>query len=1003
MGGEFVILVKHGGLGDHLFFSHLPRIAKTSGGFDRVLISKCSEFRHPSYAKLVWELNPYVDGFTDEAAPYPEFEVIAPGMNLLDRLMLERGLDDGKRFHEPEVHYRPKRLAFLKDKTVFDPNFVSGVGDVSQKLLEDFFSAEGTPDYQLKPGQRSCALSSAKAELTTKSLFHYCDIIHSCGRFYCLASGGATLAAALGKPATVFFGRGQKDMFHHSKLHRYVNISSTAVAQDMHLLAPHLPQGVAAELTAFREELAQWVDPRVIKVALDLGSRDGQVALAFREFFPEARIFAFECNPDALLLCRKRLDNQLRITLVEKAVSDEMGQVDFFAVDPARTITPHPDGNIGASSLFPAAPDYPFEHYVQRRVSVQATPLADWATQQGLDAIDLLWMDIQGAELKALRGMGKLLATVKAIYTEVAYRPIYINQPLAAELNAFLLKHGFAMRKILYRDEWMGNLLYTRCELPVIEVQAAKAGQDNKEGQPQCSDLVPTKAATDKEVQISICIITNSGLPGQEKRRKGLDRLLASIPLAGFPINKIEIIVAGATGRPLDGIKAIEMPQQAASGQVCALRNAAANAATGTFIIHCDDDVLFTAGYWQAVSGMLDQDWDILCTRLLNPNGTRYWDWAAYYPEKGQTLLPYDVTDSHVFATGGHAIYRKPVFQKVRWNEDILHGGNEEFDLAAKAREAGLKYAICPQATVFLQSHHCDALAVVTRQPHAADTPCAEFNAVMSKVESILRPAASQVADSGLRSRLQHKLAKANASNSVAVSILVGCYRYLRRFRVFAQSVLGQDYDLDRVELIVANPHSPDGLSSLLEVLSRDWDMQVNGRRKGPHIKEVLIDEKYHRNRGYMIQRAFEQSRGEVVIGMDCDMVVPPNFLSRIVSGVRANPDRVVGVYRNFLTPETTDAIIASRVNPLTQFGQLLNEDVQERQGYRGVLGYCQAVTRKAWEAVGYPEEFDEIAKSDVGFIERLAKIGVKPLFFPELKILHLHHARNWQGTEEFL
>src|SRR5262249_11671061 len=62
----FVIHVAWGGLGDHLFFSHLPRIAKEQG-YREVYVATHSEFRHDDY-RWVWILNPFVDGFA-EAEP----------------------------------------------------------------------------------------------------------------------------------------------------------------------------------------------------------------------------------------------------------------------------------------------------------------------------------------------------------------------------------------------------------------------------------------------------------------------------------------------------------------------------------------------------------------------------------------------------------------------------------------------------------------------------------------------------------------------------------------------------------------------------------------------------------------------------------------------------------------------------------------------------------------------------------------------------------------------
>jgi len=60
--------------------------------------------------------------------------------------------------------------------------------------------------------------------LTAFGLEQLCDFIYSCKEFYCFTSGVATLAAALGKPATVLYVEGINPMFHHSKLHSFVRL-----------------------------------------------------------------------------------------------------------------------------------------------------------------------------------------------------------------------------------------------------------------------------------------------------------------------------------------------------------------------------------------------------------------------------------------------------------------------------------------------------------------------------------------------------------------------------------------------------------------------------------------------------------------------------------------------------------------------------------------------------------------------------------------------------------
>ena len=203
-----------------------------------------------------------------------------------------------------------------------------------------------------------------------------------------------------------------------------------------------------------------------VHVVLDVGSRDALVALLFKIRYPRAAVFAFECNPDALLLCRKNIGKR-PVTLVEKAVTDFTGETDFFAIDPQRTRTPHADGNIGASSLYVANPEYPHETYAQNKIRVQATRIDEWANSTHSGAPDIVWMDVQGAALSALQGLGDLLRNVKAIYVELEYKTMYIGQPLAITpvVRDFLAAAGFTRYRKFYADDWFGNELFIRNDL----------------------------------------------------------------------------------------------------------------------------------------------------------------------------------------------------------------------------------------------------------------------------------------------------------------------------------------------------------------------------------------------------------------------------------------------------------------------------------------------------------------------------------------------------------
>jgi len=231
---------------------------------------------------------------------------------------------------------------------------------------------------------------------------------------------------------------------------------------------------------------------------------------------------------------------------------------------------------------------------------------------------------------------------------------------------------------------------------------------------------------------------------------------------------------------------------------------------------------------------------------------------------------------------------------------------------------------------------------------------------------------------------------------AIRFSVLTCCYKYVQRLRVFLNALARQDVSPEMYEVVITDPQSPDGVAEYLGTLKQALP-EMN-------ITRVAVPESKRRNRGWMIARAFECSRGDTVMAADCDIVVPQHFVRTMLAASEDMPRHILGVCRNFLSPVTTARIIAGLIDPVTGFEPLLREDQQEKDGHRGILGYCQVVPRVAMERTGYPEEFDIIATSDVQFVKRLTEEqGITPSFVPGMRVLHLWHPRNWEGTTECL
>jgi FkbM family methyltransferase len=189
------------------------------------------------------------------------------------------------------------------------------------------------------------------------------------------------------------------------------------------------------------------IEPKVI---FDLGARDLYESIWFANAYPESQVHSFECNPDMADLCRVRSAFFPNITLVEKAVSDIDGTLDFYPINVELTKqTPNipyyiaKDGNPGASSMFKSLDPT----YKQNKVTVESIRLNTYLSENEIEEIDLLWMDIQGAEKIALQSLNHYLHKVKMIHTEVAVGPNteYEGGASFDEVNTLLTNNGFAL------------------------------------------------------------------------------------------------------------------------------------------------------------------------------------------------------------------------------------------------------------------------------------------------------------------------------------------------------------------------------------------------------------------------------------------------------------------------------------------------------------------------------------------------------------------------------
>ncbi len=198
--------------------------------------------------------------------------------------------------------------------------------------------------------------------------------------------------------------------------------------------------GEIPDLDAF-SDLERLLGGKPVKTVLDVGACYGDYAKRFAEIWPAATIHAFEPNPETYGRLTQRVRDQDSIQPINLGAWKETAARPF-----------HLNSWVGACSLKDrpqAGPAYHSPEAVHvETTEVQVTRLDTWAKDAGIREVDLLKLDIQGAELDALHGAGELLKSVSCILTEVHFYPNYEGAPLLADLWSFLAQRGFSLYQI---------------------------------------------------------------------------------------------------------------------------------------------------------------------------------------------------------------------------------------------------------------------------------------------------------------------------------------------------------------------------------------------------------------------------------------------------------------------------------------------------------------------------------------------------------------------------
>jgi FkbM family methyltransferase len=193
--------------------------------------------------------------------------------------------------------------------------------------------------------------------------------------------------------------------------------------------------------------------PEHIKSILVVGANVGDEVEDIGRVYSNASFVLFEPSPRYYQEMFRRHEGKSHVRCVPKACGDALGKMPFYE------LPMHGNGSF-------LKPSVAWKHFNMQdddsvtELEIDVTTL-DEEVQAG-QPIDLLWVDVQGAELHVLKGASATLQNTKAVFLEVALcASPYEHGALLRDLESILEQSGHKL-VLLGLDPWnyTGNALW---------------------------------------------------------------------------------------------------------------------------------------------------------------------------------------------------------------------------------------------------------------------------------------------------------------------------------------------------------------------------------------------------------------------------------------------------------------------------------------------------------------------------------------------------------------
>ncbi|MEM9953554.1 MAG: FkbM family methyltransferase [Chloroflexota bacterium] len=206
-------------------------------------------------------------------------------------------------------------------------------------------------------------------------------------------------------------------------------------------------------------QLKQLIQPNM--TVLDIGAHVGYYTrMASNLVGDKGRVIAFEPNPTNHAMLKHNVGDRKNVTLMQVALAEAEGTAelyDYLMMSASGSL--HYDETLREVQLSTTSRDVDFaprleDNFEPRKYTVRTAPVDDLMRELNITQIDVVKMDIEGAEMGALRGMREIIIQSPNLALVMEYNPLglkaFDNNPTDALQE--VLDMGFSSLYVIEAD-----------------------------------------------------------------------------------------------------------------------------------------------------------------------------------------------------------------------------------------------------------------------------------------------------------------------------------------------------------------------------------------------------------------------------------------------------------------------------------------------------------------------------------------------------------------------